>query len=93
VNNVARYPLVSYLYSVFLPTGVIVNRIVCPQCGGLHYEIEQGEECRCYCCGIFLSVEGLELMISDVPGGWSEDVDRYSGEDPDHPRYWYYTDN
>jgi hypothetical protein len=94
VSEVARYPLVSYLFSLFLPTGVIITRIACPDCGSLHYEIEHGEECLCFGCGIFLSVEGLELLTSEVPNGWSdEEEEKYSGEDPDHPSFWYYSDN
>lgn len=89
----ARYPLASYLFSVFLPTGVIITRIHCPQCGSLHYELEQGEECRCFGCGLFLAVEGLELLAAEVPGGWCDDERRFSGEDPDYPKYWYYSDD
>ncbi len=90
----ARYPLVSYLFSIFLPTGVIITRIACPECDHLHYEIAHGEECRCFGCGVFLSVTGLELLASDVPNGWCEaEEQQHPGEDPDHPSFWYYSDN
>jgi len=90
---VGRYPLISFRFSVFLPTGEVVTRIHCPACGSLHYDMVEGEECLCYGCGLILSVRGLELRASDVPNGWYDDEEYYTGEDPDYPSFWQNLEN
>ncbi len=89
----ARYPVVTYLFSVLMPTGMIITRMFCPECGDLHYEIEHREEVRCFGCGVYLSVEGLELIASEIPTICPEEEEQRSGDDPDHPSFWYYSDN
>ncbi|UCC48561.1 MAG: hypothetical protein JSV41_14070 [Gemmatimonadota bacterium] len=89
----ARYPLTSFRFSVFLPTGTLVTRIHCPECGCLHYDIQETEECLCYGCGRFLSVSGLELRAAEVPNSWYENEEYNTGEDPDYPSFWQNLEN
>lgn len=84
----SRYALIDYRYAVPLPGGDAVMRITCPDCGSLHRDIGDGEETFCLGCGHVLSVSGVVLFASEYPDNWFDNEEYYTGEDPDHPRFW-----
>lgn len=86
----SRYQLMSYRYTLFLPSGTLVTRIRCPMCGDLHFDIWEGEDRLCYGCGKVLQVDGLELEVKmSFEPEVEDEIDEKVDEEPDDPSFWF----